>query len=228
MKKTIVTIAVLLTFYTVFSQQWTSWQNLDDGWEKNLKGRTEIINPYTGKFIQYEVKNDYKFLVFFSITFEWNTGETGRWEWILEPGKTKNWIREATGIKKVDVVISKYKGADGEYHNIGEAVNTSLGSFKLSYEGQLRLRDYYRLLEKVPTIKKVFANSPFAFLFSGGSPRPDEVYSFPWVAFANACKALNYVIPKRIYDDAAQNCSQPYNSADAKFWCELAEIYEKK
>lgn len=65
MKKTIVTIFAAFSFYIASGQQWTSWKSLDDGWEKNLKGRTEIINPYTGKFIQYEVKNDYKFLVFF-------------------------------------------------------------------------------------------------------------------------------------------------------------------
>lgn len=226
MKKIISTFAFCILFFVAYSHDWTSWQSLDDGWEKNLKGRKQIINPFTEKFIQYEVKNDYKFLVFFTITFEWNTGETGTWEWNLEPGKTKNWIREATGIKKVTVIINKYKGADGEYYTVGEKINTLLGNFKLSYDAQVRLKDHFKLIESGSTLGKFFAASPFAFLFLGGKPEPEDIINFPWADFVNACKDLRGMIQNKLYDDAMQNCAQANEAADKRFWCRMAETYK--
>lgn len=226
MKKAIIVLVLSLFYYAAYCQNWGSWQNLDDGWEKNLRGRTQIINPFTDKFIQYEVKNDYKFLVFFTITFDWNNGETGTWEWNLEPGKTKNWIREATGIKKVSVLITKYKGVDGEYHNIGDAVNTSSGSFKLSYEAQTLLKEHYDLIKQSDVLKKIFAAAPFAILFSGGKVEPEDVLTFPWEDYMNACKSVGKILRTKIHEDAKQNCAQAHGG-DGKFWCKLAETYEK-
>jgi len=229
MKKVIPTFVLSIFFCTVYSQNqnWGSWKNLEDGWEKKLQGRTEIINPFIQNHIEYEVKNDYKFLVFFTITFEWDNGETGTWEWNLEPGKTFNWGHKATGIRKVSVTITKYKGADDKYYNVGESVNTSLGSFKLSYDAQVRLKEHFKLIESGSTLGKFFAASPLAFLFAGGKPEPEDILTFPWADFANACKDLRGIIQKKLYDDATQNCAQADGSVDKKFWCKMAETYNK-
>lgn len=102
-----------------------------------------------------------------------------------------------------------------------------MGSFKLSYDAQVRLKDHFRLIESGSTLGKFFAASPLAFLFAGGKPNPEDIISFPWGDFTNACKDLRVIIQRKLYDDASQNCAQADGAFDKTFWCKMAEIYNK-
>lgn len=214
-----------------YAQNWGSWENLKDGWENKLSGRQKITNQFRNETTEYEIKNEYAFSVHLRVTFTFNDGENGTWEQWLDPNKIRNWALKTTYVKKVEVSINEYKGPDGNYYKVGEAAGTPIGKFKLSYDAQVSLRNHYNLLDAAPTIKKYLAASPFAFLFLGGTPRPDEVFEFPWVEFANACKDVKNIISQKIKNDASENCAQFSGSGkgyyDQQFWCKLAEIYNK-